>query len=402
MRYARRADVRAAPRLLLVARLAASACLAFAGLSSAAQDAPQPKGASPALERIEFSFRVDPRVAKGLYMGDRWISPPTFSISQPLEGAAVDARASGKDRAGKELAIKPRWVPEDPEMVGVTPSEGGDVRIAVRRAGKSRVLVSTDEASSELTIKAVQQGETLSIEIAQPAGAPAAVPETGAEAPRASVLGSATEKESYALGMEFGRRLKRQTTPLDAELVARGLRDALLGGGSLLSEVELQAAMAEVRSRVSGSATRRQSELAEQNLKEGEAFLAENKAKEGVVTLASGLQYRILKAGDGARPSADDTVLCHYRGTLVDGTEFDSSRKRDAPATLPLGRAIEGWREALQLMPVGSKWQLFIPHHLAYGERGARSKVGPNRTLIFEVELLAIEVPPRSAATAAR
>ena len=124
------------------------------------------------------------------------------------------------------------------------------------------------------------------------------------------------------------------------------------------------------------------------NKKEGEAFLAANKGKEGVVTLPSGLQYKILKEGTGPKPTASDTVVCNYRGTLINGTEFDSSYKRGQPATFPVGGVIKGWTEALQLMPVGSKWQLFIPSDLAYGERGAGADIGPESTLIFEVELL--------------
>jgi FKBP-type peptidyl-prolyl cis-trans isomerase FklB len=131
--------------------------------------------------------------------------------------------------------------------------------------------------------------------------------------------------------------------------------------------------------------------LAEKNMKEGETFLAENKTREGVVALESGLQYKILKSGDGEKPAAGDTVVCNYRGTLINGTEFDSSYKRGKPATFAVNRVIKGWTEALQLMPVGSKWQLFIPPNLAYGARGAGNLIGPNATLIFEVELIAIE-----------
>ncbi len=129
----------------------------------------------------------------------------------------------------------------------------------------------------------------------------------------------------------------------------------------------------------------------EANKKEGEAFLAANKSKEGVVTLPSGLQYKILQQGTGPKPTASDSVVCNYRGTLLNGTEFDSSYKRGQPATLGVGQVIPGWTEALQLMPVGSKWQLFIPSNLAYGARGAGSDIGPNSTLTFEVELLSIQ-----------
>ena len=129
----------------------------------------------------------------------------------------------------------------------------------------------------------------------------------------------------------------------------------------------------------------------EENKKKGDAFFAENKTKQDVVTLASGLQYKILKAGDGKTPAENDTVVCHYRGTLIDGAEFDSSYKRNQPATFPVKGVIKGWIEALQLMSVGSKWQLFIPPELAYGAHGAGRDIGPNATLIFEVELLAIK-----------
>jgi FKBP-type peptidyl-prolyl cis-trans isomerase FklB len=131
--------------------------------------------------------------------------------------------------------------------------------------------------------------------------------------------------------------------------------------------------------------------VGEKNVKEGETFLAANKKKEGVVTLPSGLQYKILKTGDGPKPTKDQTVKCHYRGTLIDGTEFDSSYKRGEPTEFPVGQVIKGWTEALQLMPVGSKWQLFIPSDLAYGPNGAGQMIGPNVTLIFDIELISIK-----------
>ena len=141
--------------------------------------------------------------------------------------------------------------------------------------------------------------------------------------------------------------------------------------------------------------------MGEANKKEGEAFLATNKAKQGVVTLPSGLQYKILKEGTGPKPTATDSVVCNYRGTLINGTEFDSSYKRGQPATFPVVGVIKGWTEALQLMPVGSKWQLVIPSSLAYGERGAGGDIGPNATLIFEVELMSIQEKPKAEPAAA-
>jgi FKBP-type peptidyl-prolyl cis-trans isomerase FklB len=131
-------------------------------------------------------------------------------------------------------------------------------------------------------------------------------------------------------------------------------------------------------------------EFAERNKKDSEVFFAANRAKEGVIVLPSGLQYRVLKEGDGKRPSLQDKVVCHYRGTLIDGTEFDSSYSRQQPAIFAVSRVIKGWTEALQLMPVGSKWQLFVPPNLAYGERGS-GRIGPDATLLFEVELLSIQ-----------
>src|SRR5208282_3574512 len=151
------------------------------------------------------------------------------------------------------------------------------------------------------------------------------------------------------------------------------------------------AVLTEVQNEVHKEQQEKAHQAAATNKTEGEAFLAANKSKDGVVTLPSGLQYKILTAGTGPKPTASDSVVCNYRGTLINGTEFDSSYKRGQPATFGVGQVIKGWTEALQLMPVGSKWQLFIPSSLAYGERGAGADIGPNATLIFEVELVSIQ-----------
>jgi FKBP-type peptidyl-prolyl cis-trans isomerase len=163
----------------------------------------------------------------------------------------------------------------------------------------------------------------------------------------------------------------------------------MAGGKTRLTQEEAQTVLTEVQNEVRKQQTEKQAEAAAKNKTEGEAFLAANKSKEGVVTLPSGLQYKILTAGTGPKPTATDSVVCNYRGTLVNGTEFDSSYKRGQPATFGVGQVIKGWTEALQLMPVGSKWQVFIPSTLAYGERGP-GEIGPDATLIFEVELLSI------------
>jgi FKBP-type peptidyl-prolyl cis-trans isomerase len=199
------------------------------------------------------------------------------------------------------------------------------------------------------------------------------------------------EKDSYALGMNIGRGLSKQPAELDAAAVARGLKDAMSGGKTLLTDEEAAADLAQLKDQVQKATEAKMQELGAENQKAGAAFLAENKTKEGVVTLPSGLQYKILTPGTGPKPIAADTVVCQYKGTLLDGTEFDSSYKRGQPATFAVGKVIKGWTEALQLMPVGSKWQLFIPADLAYGERGAGNVIPPNATLVFEVELVSIQ-----------
>ena len=203
------------------------------------------------------------------------------------------------------------------------------------------------------------------------------------------------EKFSYALGMDIGTQvggsLKKQSVEVDWNLTSEGLKDAMSGGKTRLTQEEAKAVLDEVQAEVRKEQQEKMQQAAATNKAEGENFLAANKAKEGVVTLPSGLEYKILKAGDGPKPAASDQVVCNYRGTLINGTEFDSSYKRGQPATFEVGKVIKGWTEALQLMPVGSKWQLFIPSSLAYGERpDPRSGIEPNAALIFEVELLSI------------
>ena len=218
---------------------------------------------------------------------------------------------------------------------------------------------------------------------------PAAKPHSPGAAKTAAPLALKTQKDkfSYALGMSNGKRLgdslRKQSVPFDPAILARGMKDGLAGGKTLLTDQEAQAAMDEVRSDL----MKKQQAAGK---KEGDDFLTANKGKEGVVTLPSGLQYKILKAGTGPKPTASDTVACNYRGTRIDGTEFDSSYKRGQPTKFPVNGVIKGWTEALQLMPVGSKWQLFIPSDLAYGESGNQG-IPPNSTLIFEVELVSIE-----------
>jgi FKBP-type peptidyl-prolyl cis-trans isomerase FklB len=209
-------------------------------------------------------------------------------------------------------------------------------------------------------------------------------------------LNTPKDKASYAVGMSFGTSLRKQSVDVDPNIVARGLRDALAGGKTLLTEEEQRTVLTRLQADLRKKQQEKMLALGESNKKDGQAFLEANKAKEGVVTLSSGLQYKVLQEGTGPKPAATDTVVCNYRGALVDNTEFDSSYKRGQPASFPVTGVIKGWTEALQLMPVGSKWQLFIPADLAYGERGAGAQIGPNATLIFEVELISIQPKPNA------
>ena len=207
----------------------------------------------------------------------------------------------------------------------------------------------------------------------------------------APALTTQKDKFSYALGMNLGTNLHKQSVPVDPNILLRGLKDALAGGKTALTEDQARAALMEVQNEMRKKQQAEMQAAGEANKKEGDAFLAANKAKEGVVTLPSGLQYKILTQGTGPKPTATDSVVCNYRGTLINGTEFDSSYKRGEPATFPVSGVIKGWTEALQLMPVGSKWQLFVPSDLAYGERSPGPEIAPDSTLIFEVELLSIQ-----------
>jgi FKBP-type peptidyl-prolyl cis-trans isomerase FklB len=227
--------------------------------------------------------------------------------------------------------------------------------------------------------------------------APAKKAGTTAAKPAAAATALTTRKQkfSYALGMNIGTglggNLKKQSVEVDPALVSQGLKDALAGAKTRLTLDEAQAVLTEVQNEVRKQQQEKAQQAGAANKTEGEAFLAANKSKEGVITLPSGLQYKILTAGTGPKPTATDSVVCNYRGTLINGTEFDSSYKRGQPATFGVGQVIKGWTEALQLMPAGSKWQLFIPSSLAYGEKGAGAEIGPDATLIFEVELISIQ-----------
>lgn len=201
---------------------------------------------------------------------------------------------------------------------------------------------------------------------------------------------STREKVSYCLGLETGRNLQRQFSDVDTDLLRKGFEDAVGNHNPKLPQDEIQSVMQALRQQVEAQQKQFYAKLSEQNRIEGEEYLEKNKQDPAVTTLKSGLQYKVLQAGTGEKPTPVDVVSVHYRGNFINGTIFDSSYERGKPQEFPLNRVIPGWSEALQHMHVGDKWQIVVPHYLAYGEAGFGNEIGPNTTLIFEMELLSI------------
>ena len=214
-----------------------------------------------------------------------------------------------------------------------------------------------------------------------------------------STLKDSKDKVSYSIGLDIGSTLKKQNIDVNSDALVAGLKDALTGAKPQLTEEQIKETMTTFSNELKNKQQAATQEAAQKNTVEGEKFLAENKTKPGVKATASGLQYKVMKEGSGPSPKETDTVVTNYRGTLINGTEFDSSYKRNEPVTFPVNGVIKGWTEALQLMKKGAKYQLFVPAGLAYGPRGAGQEIGPNATLIFEVELVDIKPPPSASAT---
>ncbi|MEY4729627.1 MAG: outer membrane protein [Pseudomonadota bacterium] len=213
--------------------------------------------------------------------------------------------------------------------------------------------------------------------------------EAAAKTEKESIFKSEKDKVSYGIGAEVGRNFRKQEVEVNQELLLKGLNDALTGSKMLIPEKELRKVMNTFQNSVRMKTMMNKRVATEENRKKGEAYQAANKAKDGVVTLPSGVQYKIVKAGNGPKPTEASTILCNYRGTLIDGSEFDATDTE--PATLKIASLIPGWKQALQLMPVGAKWQIVVPPNLAYGERGVGADIGPSETLLFDVELVAIK-----------
>jgi FKBP-type peptidyl-prolyl cis-trans isomerase FklB len=217
------------------------------------------------------------------------------------------------------------------------------------------------------------------------------------QAAESTELKDTKSKVSYGIGMNLGTQWREQEVEIDPDLLLRAMKDAMAGKPLLMTEEEMRNILSSYQNEHRTRQMEKRRQLGEKNKAEGEKFLAENKGKPGVVSLPSGLQYKVLTAGVGESPKSNDVVSVQYRGTLIDGTEFDSSYKRGQPAEFGVTGVVKGWTEALLLMKPGAKWQLFIPSELAYGERGSGRQIGPNATLLFEVELLSfksIATPP--------
>lgn len=204
----------------------------------------------------------------------------------------------------------------------------------------------------------------------------------------AAPLSTTEQKASYAIGVDLANNLQNQGIDIQVDSFLLGLEDSLKENELKLTSEQMGESLDAFRASLEAKQQAEQQALADQNQKEGEAFLAKNKDKSGIKTLDSGLQYRVIEEGKGAHPTENDTIIAHYKGTLLDGTEFDSSYNRNAPIEFKMDNVILGWQEALKLMRPGSKWEIFVPSDLAYGMRGAGNVIGPNQTLIFEIHFI--------------
>ena len=220
--------------------------------------------------------------------------------------------------------------------------------------------------------------------------------------PASPSLTTDEDKVSYSIGADLGKHLKLQGISINPVFFTKGIEDGLNGATTLLTDDEMKAVLSDFQKKMMAKRVAEMSKQSDENKTSGAAFLAANKAKPGVVTLPSGLQYKVVTAGKGAKPTKDDTVTVEYTGTLIDGTVFDSTEKSGGPATFKVTQVIPGWTEALQLMPVGSTWELYIPANLAYGERSVGGLIGPNQTLVFNVHLLSISDTKASNASVSK
>ena len=306
--------------------------------------------------------------------------------AKPADKATPDAKPAAKAPAKKSATTK-------------TPQASG--------AAKPSSSGSTPAASSKppSTTPAGQAAPTKTGTTAAKTAKPGASKTATAKTATPLTLKTDKDKQSYAIGINVGKglgqNLKQGGIDIDPAILTRAIKDVLAGNQQSMTDQEAQETLKQLQTTMREAQKLKQEQMAATNKKEGDDFLAANKAKEGVTTLPDGLQYKILAEGTGPKPAAADSVTVNYRGTLLNGTEFDSSYKRNQPATFGVTGVIKGWTEALELMPVGSKWQLFIPSDLAYGPSGRPPVIGPNSTLVFEVELISIQPKPAAPAPVA-
>jgi len=352
--------------------------------------------ATSAVTGMQLSFKRDPRMVDPYRGIGPWVTGSNYNGAAAQD--TVEARAEGVNAAGKPAKITPDWTASDTEMVTISPTQGDNVKITVHKAGESKLKVTYQGLSKELVVRAKYVGKFMLFEItsatpAKPSG-PAAMDMNPA-------LKDQKAQISYAAGMRMAKTLRKQSVEADPELVSQAMKDVLSGSPTRMTDDQAKKALLGVETELNVTeATLERKRIAEKNKQAGEQFLARNKGQEGVVTLPSGLQYKVIKAGDGKKPTALDVAVCHYKGSLIDGTEFDNSyrKKNGSPVNFPVKSVIRGWQEALKRMPAGSKWQLFLPPDLAYGDRGVpRANIPPNATLVFEVELLSVKEPGNQA-----
>ena len=275
-----------------------------------------------------------------------------------------------------------------PNILAVTLLTGGILMLGTALAQTPASTTTQTPATSSQTAPAAKKPATT--------GTAKTGTAAGSKATAPLVLNTPKEKASYAIGQNIGKAMKKDSVDIDPNILARGIKDAVTGAKQAMTDEEEQATLQALQTEMKGKMEAKAAATGLANKQAGETFMATNKSKPGVTTTASGMQYRVLTNGSGPKPTASDTVTCNYKGTLVDGKEFDSSYKRGQPAQFPVTGVIKGWTEALQMMPVGSKWELVLPPNLAYGDRGAGPDIGPNSTLVFEVELVGIAPKPEA------
>lgn len=288
--------------------------------------------------------------------------------------------------------MTPRFAAPQAFILALVLSQGAAAAQQTLTAEKDQQVTAVSQPQADTTPSKTEPTASA----ARASSSTAAAPETASEAP---AIRDRRDKISYAFGLDLARDLKRQKNDLNVDLLMRALRDSLADKPVLLTDDEVTATLKQLEADQKHDYEHARQMIGEKNRRAGEQFFSENAKKEGVVTLPSGLQYKILKKGEGRMPTLEDKVVCEFKGTLLDGTEFDNSVKRGHPITVPVKGIMPGWTQALQMMPVGSKWQIFIPPQLAYGDKIVKG-IGPNATVVFEVEVVSIEEKAQTASAA--